>query len=321
MGGCSSEREISLKSGHGVFEALKSAGCDCVALDIVQDEKEKIKREIERAQIDVAFIALHGRGGEDGTIQSLLDELQIPYTGSNRQASERAFNKLTTQTILKEHPISVPPFQTLNRSQKEKIDAILKQWSASLVVKPLTEGSSLGVSIVKEKGLFIPALEKAWGYGDTALIEKYIQGKELTVGIFDGGPLPVIEIVPHVSRGETQGEKQNSFFDFQAKYQAGMSEYKIPARIPDGVSQKIQDAAWSVHQMLGCADFSRVNVMLDENNQYYILEINTIPGFTATSLLPKAAKYAGISFERMCLRLLQLAYDKKKEIDKSPVHF
>ncbi len=302
MGGYSSEREISLKSGQAVLEALKKTNCRVTPLDITMKDEREIEKFIKDSGIDVAFIALHGKLGEDGVIQSILERLDIPYTGSGVEASQRAINKIKTQLLLKENKIPVAPHVIC--SSKDTIDPkhLVKEIGLPLVVKPASEGSSIGITIVQTEKDIAPALKIAFEYGDSVLIEGFIQGRELTVGILDNKFLPIIEIRP-----------QAQFFDFKAKYKSGTTEYIIPAQLPDAVAKSIGETALYAHQVLGCRDFSRIDVMLDKNNKPYILEINTIPGFTSVSLLPKAAKQAGLEFPQLCLKLIELAYEKKKQ--------
>ena len=309
MGGYSSERDISLKSGKAVFEALQRAGCDVTALDIVERDEKKIAELIKKAGLDIAFIALHGQLGEDGLIQAILDSLNIPFTGSGKEASRRAINKVMTQALLRQNNIPVPHFFGVTNCDQASMPSIIQkihQWP--VVVKPACEGSSIGVTIVSKPDALAPALKLAWQYGPEALVEQYIQGRELTVGILNETPLPIIEICPKAN-----------FFDFSAKYQSGTTEYILPAELSDKIAEVIQQTALKTHKILGCADLSRVDFMLDEQGHYYVLEINTIPGFTSVSLLPKAAKHEGIAFEQLCLQLIELAYGKKKETRTSAV--
>ncbi|HQP10407.1 MAG TPA: D-alanine--D-alanine ligase [Candidatus Omnitrophota bacterium] len=304
MGGVSSEREISLKSGQAIVEALGRRGCEVVGLDITDGEPEAIRSLLEKSGIDLAFIALHGRLGEDGTIQSILEDAGIPYAGSGVEASRLAINKALAQEMFKKNGIKIPSFVALSR--KDPIDipgAIEALGGFPVVVKPACEGSSIGVSFVRTSSELARAIEDAWQYGDTALIERYIKGKELTVGILGREALPVVEICP-----------KRPFFDFEAKYTKGMTDYIVPARIPQDISDGIQKAALAAHRVLGCEDISRVDFILADDQSHYVLEINTIPGFTATSLLPKAAQHRGIGFDQLCYQLIVLAYGKKSKI-------
>lgn len=311
MGGISSERNISLKSGKAIVEALLRQGFQVVPLDIVNGEEEKILYLLEIANIDVAFIALHGKLGEDGRIQSILEKANIPYTGSGVEASCLAINKAKTQNLFKKCGINVPSYIILIKNDQADVDEAFARLGAfPIIVKPACEGSSIGINLANTKEELNDALQMAWLYDDTVLLERYIEGRELTVGILGQETLPVVEICP----------KEN-FFDFKAKYTEGMTDYIVPAEIPDGVAIKLRQIALKAHQVLGCADFSRVDFMLDADQAYYVLEVNTIPGFTSTSLLPKAAREQGINFDQLCFKLVELAYGKKKEIKNAPLRY
>lgn len=301
MGGYSSEREISLKSGKAVCDALNSSGCCAVPLDIVDKEEGRILSVLLDSQIDVAFISLHGRLGEDGTIQSILEKAGIPYTGSGVAASRMAINKISSQNLFRQNGINIPEYIALSKNDIIDVDSIFDEINSSIiVVKPACEGSSIGITFVHEKGELQPALGRAFRQGKDVLLERYIKGRELTVGILEHEALPVVEVRPC-----------RDFFDFTAKYQDGKTEYLVPANIHPDVTSQIQDIALKVHRILGCAHFSRVDFILDENVVPYVLEANTIPGFTSTSLLPKAAGQTGIDFKQLCLKLVELAYGKK----------
>lgn len=306
MGGYSSEREISLKSGKAILAALKEEGLHCLAVDIRDEDEVKIAEQIRLSGIDLAFIALHGKLGEDGKIQAILEKLDIPYSGSGVKASQIALNKVLTQKLLKENGINVAPHLAVKKKHADQVrELILKNFSFPIVVKPSCEGSSIGVSLVKDDSGLVKALESAWQFGHEILIEKFIKGRELTVGILGEEALPIVEIV-----------HQGGFFDFQAKYQSQSTNYVVPAPLPVCLSQEIRAAGLKVHQLLGCADLSRIDFILGEDERYYVLEVNTIPGFTSSSLLPKAAREAGINFNQLCLKLILSAYGKKK--NKNP---
>jgi D-alanine-D-alanine ligase len=301
MGGVSSERDVSLRSGLAVVDALKKTGCTIVPIEIKSHEREQIISDLRLAEIQLAFVALHGKFGEDGTIQSILEDLEIPYTGSGIRASACAFNKVTTQRTLRACGLPVADFFVADAVDLD-VDAIvdaLKEFP--LVVKPSCEGSSFGVTVVHSKADFPSALNEAFRYGNEIIVEKFIAGRELTVGILDHEVLPIVEICP-----------SKQFFDFEAKYQKGLTDYIIPAQLSDGLTQRVGEIALKAHQAVGCEGYSRVDFRLDHANQPFILEINTIPGFTETSLFPKAARQAGIDFSDVCLKLIQLAYGKKK---------
>jgi len=309
MGGVSSERAISLKSGNAVVEALDRQGLDVLSMDIVDDDHNKIALCLRNANINIAFIALHGRLGEDGGIQSILENENIPYTGSGVSASRLAFDKVITQNLLKKSNINIPSYVTLSKGNQVDSGAILGAIGTyPLIVKPACEGSSIGITLVAKEDELDAAVQNAWRYDDTVLIEKCIQGRELTVGILGSDTLPVVEVFP-----------KNHFFDFESKYKKGASKYIVPAEIAEGFTGELQHVALKAHQILGCEDFSRVDFMIDIDQKYYVLEINTIPGFTSTSLLPKAAAYYGLSFDQLCIQLTELAYGKKEKIKDTTI--
>lgn len=303
IGGCSSEREISLRSGKAIGDALKQGGCQVSALDIHFNDEGAIVSLLKNAKIDVAFIALHGQLGEDGVIQSILEKLHIPYAGSGVEASRLAINKISTQMIFQKNGIPVAGFQVVDEKEKQNLGAVMdKIKKFPVVVKPANQGSSIGIALAENKEGFLAALNDAFQYDKEILIEEYIEGRELTVGILDQTALPVIEIKP-----------KRKFFDFTAKYQEGLTEYIIPAQLPADVTTRVQDLALRAHKVLGCLDLSRVDMMLDHFNNPFVLEINTIPGFTASSLLPKAAEAQGIDFTQLCLKIVGMAYRKQKK--------
>jgi len=300
MGGPSTEREISLKSGNAVYEALKDLCFGVVAIDIKTDSVKENTRLIKSHKIDVAFIALHGHFGEDGQIQELLSNLKIPYTGSGVMASRLAMDKVASRKIFQTHGLPVPKYKVEDEfSYNTNWKTHNINFSLPLVVKPATHGSSIGLSIVDEREGLNKAADLAFTFDKEIIIEEYIKGREVTVGILTEKPLPVIEIVP-----------KKRFFDYEAKYQTGMTEYIAPAKLEDQTSGKIQETALMAHKLLGCFGCSRVDMILDQYNIPFVLEVNTIPGFTRTSLLPKAARIAGIEFAQLCLKLIELAYDK-----------
>ncbi len=301
MGGFSSEREISLRSGQGVVNALRAQNYQVHAIDIQVPDKDKVMAQLKEDPIDVAFIALHGRGGEDGFIQSILEDMDIPYTGSGVRASQLAFNKILTQRTLKQAGLPVPAHVIIENGAFLEFKVIWDQLkSTPVVVKAACEGSSIGVHVVRHPSEWEPALKNACAFGPNVIVEQFIKGREYTVGIFDQEALPVVEIIP-----------KSNFFDFTAKYQKGMTQYAVPAVLEEGLAKKIQALALRAHEVLGCQGFSRVDVRLDQKQKPFILEVNTIPGFTETSLFPKAAAVNGYSFVAVCEKLLELAYGKK----------
>ncbi|MBI3602283.1 MAG: D-alanine--D-alanine ligase [Candidatus Omnitrophica bacterium] len=298
MGGCSSEREISLRSGSAVAQALAAAGYAVQTIDITTNDRLKIIAMIKHRGIEAAFLALHGRLGEDGVIQSILEEIDIPYTGSGPAASQKAFNKVTAQTAFQNAGLAVPENFFITDGEEvsfKNVFGVLKR--LPLVVKAACEGSSIGVYMVRHPSQWEATLKDALAFGSYVIVEKFIKGREVTAGIFDGEALPLVEIIT-----------QSPFFDFNAKYQKGLTDYVVPAPLPQELTQKIQSMALSAYDVLGCEGFARVDIRIDESGQPYILELNTIPGFTETSLFPKAAAKVGYSFLQVCEKLLDLAY-------------
>ncbi|MFA4981222.1 MAG: D-alanine--D-alanine ligase [Candidatus Omnitrophota bacterium] len=289
-GGPSSEREISLRSGNAVYDALIKDGIDAIFLDV----KDDIYDIINNNKIDIAFIALHGRFGEDGTVQKILGAAGIPYTGSGAEASGFALDKIVSKEIFNRKGLPVPKGVVFEKSGYNPEDCY--RLGFPMVVKPHLEGSSIGLSIVRERGSLKEAVEKAFAFGGRILVEEYIDGRELTVGILDDEPLPVIEIVT-----------RQGVYDYTAKYSDPDTRYLVPAPLEDAVSSRARELGRSAHKALGCRSFSRVDMMLDKSGNIFLLEVNTIPGMTERSLLPKAAGAAGLSFSRLCVKLIENA--------------
>lgn len=302
MGGSSTEHDISLKSGKAVYEALKNEGLDVMAMEFTFDKKEEIIKFINASEIDAAFIALHGRFGEDGSLQAILEELDIPYTGSGVKASKLAMDKIVSRDIFKKGGLNVPSSSALNKFASINPASLMEKFkNFPLVVKPATHGSSIGISFVDDLLGLQKAIDLAFEYDDNILVEEYIPGWELTVSVLDEEPLPVVEIIP-----------AKRFFDYEAKYTSGITEYVCPAQIDEKTKESVQRAGLKAHQLLNCQGFSRVDIILDKDGRPFVLEVNTIPGLTLHSLLPKAAKAVGIEFPQLCLRMLSLAYEKKQ---------
>lgn len=301
MGGASSEREISLKSGKAVYQTLNSAKLDVVAIDLTVEDKQAVANTIRDSGINVAFIALHGKFGEDGKIQSILEDIKIPYTGSGVEASRLAMDKIESRKIFEKNQIPVPNYKVFG--DKTKANAFSNDYkfnSSVLVVKPAAQGSSVGVSFVENNAGLSKAIVAAFEYDDSIIVEDYLSGREITIGILDDESLPIVEILP-----------KKKFFDYEAKYQKGLTEYDVPAKIDANIYKKAQDIGLLAHKSLGCRSFSRVDMILKDNTPY-VLEVNSIPGMTETSLLPKAAKFINIDFLELCLRLIKYAYGKEK---------
>jgi D-alanine-D-alanine ligase len=284
-GGLSAEREVSLRTGAAVLKALRESGYSVIDIDAGRDLAERLRLE----GVEVAFIALHGRFGEDGTVQGLLELLGIPYTSSGVLASALAMDKVTAKQVLIYHGLLTPAFATF-RAGDDPQSVAWNSWPA--VVKPAREGSTIGVGIVQRADQLPAALAAALVHDSVVLIEEFIAGMEVTVGVVDGEVLPIIQVAP-----------KGGFYDYHAKYTAGQTEYILPAPLPASLYAKVQDAALAAFRALGCAGAARVDFIV-RGAEFFCLEVNTIPGMTETSLLPKAARQAGISFEQLAQRIL-----------------
>ena len=301
-GGVSSEREVSLNSGDQVYEALDKEKYNIVRYDPKTDLARLVN---DAGGIDAALIILHGPYGEDGTVQGLLDLLGIPYQGSGVLGSSLAMNKLASKYLYEKANLPVPPYVALQKSDPLDPEAWQQQFGFPMVVKPNESGSSVGMTIVKSKDAVKAAVEKAFSHDTTILIESYVEGIELTGGVIGNKELlalPVIEIIP---------DDAHEFFDYEAKYTAGVTEEICPARIDDEMTQKAQSYAKMAHTALFCRGYSRTDMIL-KDREIYVLETNTIPGMTATSLLPQAAQSAGFSFSQLLDRLIELSIEEHK---------
>jgi len=298
-GGISSEREVSLHSGEQVYEALDKDKYHIERYDPKTDLPRLIKNA---AQIDIALIILHGPYGEDGTVQGLLDLLHIPYQGSGVLGSSLAMNKAATKQIYEKAGIPTPPYVIYHRNDTIDADACAQQLGLPLVVKPVVGGSSVGMSIVRSASDLQDAVDEAFEFDSTVMVEGYIDGVELTGGVIGNRELeafPIIEIIP---------DKTHDFFDYEAKYTAGVSQEICPARIDEELTLQAQTHAKNAHQALFCRGYSRTDMIL-KDREIYVLETNTIPGMTATSLLPQAAQVAGLNFTRLLDKLIQLGLE------------
>ena len=300
-GGISSEREVSLNSGEQVYAALDKDKYDIRRYDPKSDLPRLIQ---EASKIDVALIILHGPYGEDGTVQGLLELLDIPYQGSGVIGSSLAMNKAAAKQMYEKAGIPVPPYVVYHRNDTVDGDDCAGKFGLPLVVKPVVGGSSVGMSIVKAVADLPEALEKAYEWDSAVMIEAYIDGIELTGGVMGNSELeafPIIEIIP---------DKTHDFFDYEAKYTAGVTEEICPARIDEELTLQAQALAKQSHQALFCRGYSRTDLIL-KGRDLYVLETNTIPGMTATSLLPQAAQVAGYTFTKLLDRLIELGMEKE----------
>jgi D-alanine-D-alanine ligase len=302
MGGRSPEREISLKTGRRISSALAEVGYNVLEVD----PKGDFIKGLNDFRPDVVFIALHGRYGEDGTIQGLLEVLGYPYTGSGVLASALCMDKVMAKKVLLYEGISTPPFRIITagecqeRQRTETADRLIEELGLPLVVKPSRQGSTIGVSVVRKAEELEKAITDAFRYDQTVFAEKFIDGVEVTasiIGTKNPRVLPLLEIVP-----------ATGFYDYTAKYSPGMSQHIIPARIPQDVAERVEELALRSYRALGCRQFARVDFMIDREDTPFVLEVNTIPGMTETSLLPDSAKAAGITFAELVSLFVEEAW-------------
>lgn len=302
MGGTSTERDVSLRSGQAVSEALRSKGYEVETLDL---QPENLG-DIPKAHPDVVYLALHGKNGEDGTIQGYLDLLNIPYTGPGLASSAICMNKILTKKLLAYEGLPTADFMTFKKSSfncdASVAETIVERLGLPVVVKSASQGSSIGTYIVKSADKIMEAIEDAFKLDNEVIVEKFIDGIQMTVTIVgNDNPrvYPIIEITA-----------ENEFYDYESKYTPGMSNHIIPARISESLKKKVDTICEEAYKAAGCRGVSRIDVMADIDENPYILEINTIPGMTATSLVPDAARAIGQSFEELVDELVKLALEK-----------
>jgi D-alanine-D-alanine ligase len=298
MGGPGSERAVSLATGRGVSKALRSAGAEVVEVD-VRDENFKLPNDV-----DLAFITIHGTFGEDGQVQKILEDRSVAYTGEGVQGSELSFDKIRSKKKFEEHAVTTPKWEVIALGQRPTIPL-------PIVVKPPRQGSTVGVYIIKSEAEMKSAMTGVAKYDRELLVEEFIAGRELTIGILGDQALPILEIIP-----------KGGFYDFTNKYPflnpqaGGGAEHVCPAKIDKEKTKQIQDLALGAHRALGLQVYSRVDVLLPENGAPTVLEVNTIPGMTEASLLPEAAAAAGISYVDLCLRIIELSRARKGAASK-----
>jgi D-alanine-D-alanine ligase len=289
MGGPGSERDVSLATGRGVSKALRSLGADVVDVD-VQDENFALPKDV-----DLAFITIHGTFGEDGQLQKILEKRGVPYTGDGVEASRAAFDKILSKEKFRERNIVTPEWEVVKAGKRPTI-------SVPLVVKPARQGSTVGVVIVKSESELDSAMEEAGKYDQKLLIEKFVSGRELTIGVLGDQALPILEIIP-----------KGGFYDFNNKYPflnpqaGGGAEHVCPAKIEPNKTRQIQEEALRAFRALGLVVYGRVDVLLSDSGEAFVLEVNTIPGMTEASLLPEAAAAAGINYLDLCARIVALS--------------
>ncbi len=300
-GGKSSEREVSLKSGAQVYEALDKGKYDIRRYDPLSDLGKLVQ---DAPEIQVALIIMHGRGGEDGTMQGFLDLLEVPYQGSGVLASALAMNKELSKALYQMTGLRVPNAVAFSRQIAPSPQEIETTLGLPVVIKPATEGSSIGISLARTLSELEEGLAAAFAYDAQVLVEEFIPGTEITGAVLGNATpqaLPLVEIIP---------TDRYAFFDYEAKYQPGASHEICPARLDKEVTRQAQTCALKAHQALGCRGYSRTDMIVRDDN-IYVLETNTIPGMTATSLFPQAAKAAGLEFPALLDRLIELALEKE----------
>ena len=305
-GGRSLERQVSLRSGARVEDALQRLGHEVTPVDVGADLIERLGA----ARPEVAFVALHGRDGEDGTIQELLEILGVPYTGSGILACARAVDKVLTKHLLIEAGIPTPEFFAFNETAfkelgaAEALPAIAGRLDFPVVVKPAGQGSALGIKFARTTADVPAALVAAFSYDSKVLLERHVPGRDLAISVIEGdqGPeaLPIVEAVP----------QDEDFYDFEARYEIGRTAFVCPAELPPEVTARAQEIAVETYRLLGCYGFARIDLMVDESGELFVLEANPIPGLTETSLLPQAADAAGLGLDRLIERILELAFER-----------
>lgn len=297
-GGFSSEREVSLRSGEAVAQALESRGHRVTRVDIRTDYGV----ELHSLRCDVAFLALHGRFGEDGGVQGMLEARGIPFTGSDASSSRLAMDKIESKRMFRRHGLETPAHRVIGSGDSvELLEQCARALGYPVVIKPRAEGSSVGVTVHRDRATILDGAIEAFQHGSIALMEKFIAGREMTVGVLDGKPLPVIELKP-----------RRAFFDYVAKYQDPETLYLVDPPASELDKRRIQKAAVEAFEALGCEAMGRVDLIFTPLHEIQILEVNTIPGMTERSLLPKAARAAGIDFPTLCERIVGTAFKRKR---------
>jgi len=289
LGGLSSEREVSLRTGEAVLVALRERGHDAIPIYVDRDVDVALRQE----KVDVAFIALHGRWGEDGCIQGLLETLGIPYTGSDVLASALAMHKGKAKELFRLHNLPTPAYYSLTAGDLNDLMGVHGDFGFPCVVKPIREGSSVGVTIVHALEDFAPAVERALCFDDEILVERFITGREVSVAVLENRAIGAVEIAP-----------RDGFYDYANKYTRGATEYFVPPRLSPERYRGVLAQAQRAHVALGCRGATRVDMIVSDSGNEFILEVNTVPGLTPTSLLPKIADVAGISFGELCEMML-----------------
>jgi len=299
MGGDSAEREVSLKSGAAVLTALQAAGVDAFAVDVTDDLLTAARGD----DFERVFIALHGRGGEDGTLQAILEQVGKPYTGSGVLASALAMDKLRTKYVVRGCGLPTPAFHAM--ASERDAESILADLRVPLSVKPSREGSSIGIRKVSSREELLDAYREAATHDPLVLVEEWVEGPEFTVSVLQDQALPAIGLsTDHV------------FYDYEAKYLSNDTRYQIPCGLPADLELRLQSLSVQALRVLGCRGWGRVDIMQDSEGEFWLLEVNTVPGMTDHSLVPMAAKAAGISFEELVVRILTETLENTGETDR-----
>jgi D-alanine-D-alanine ligase len=276
------------------MEALKGSGWNAVPLELSSETESEVRRLVASQAVDVVFVAMHGGFGEGGPLQDILEKMRVSFTGPAALPSRLAMDKILSRRCFQRAGLHVAGARVVTRFNRWFLRPGHLKYP--VVVKPTSQGSSIGVSFVAGPRALRQAVDEAFRFDRTVLIEDFIRGREVTVSVLNGRALPIVEVVP-----------KKSFFDFQAKYEKGMTEYLVPAPLDPGVASRLQEDAVKAYHALGCRHLSRVDMIVAEDNTPYVLEVNTIPGMTQTSLFPKAARAAGMSFDQLCGYLVELA--------------
>jgi D-alanine-D-alanine ligase len=292
MGGWSAEREVSLRTGEGVAAALEERGHAVTRL-VWEADGPGVDELVRAACVDVAFLALHGRGGEDGCVQGLLELAGVPYTGSGVLASALAMDKLKAKELFRLHNVPTPPYYVATRAELDSIEEVHGSFGFPAIVKPRREGSSVGLAKCGNLGELADGIDRALAFDEHALVERFVKATEVHVGVLDGRVLGAIEVVP-----------RDGLYDYRAKYTPGMTEYVCPPRLPSTRLRGVVNLAERAARALGCTGACRVDLLVTEGENEYVLEVNTLPGMTPTSLLPKIAAAAGIGYGALCEAIL-----------------
>jgi len=311
MGGRSAEREVSLLSGRGVLSALKRMGFDAIAIDPASSLEKKLTKE----KIEIAFLALHGRWGEDGTLQGFLEYLNIPYTGSGVHASALAMNKVSSKQVFRFNRIPTAPFFTIHLdSEWERQIPVPTVPDYPLIIKPYSEGSSIGCHVVRDRKELLAVIRKEKGNYPRLFAEKYIQGRELTVGVLErtagAEAMPVLELAP-----------KREFYDYKAKYTEGMTDFILPAPLSAALTRRVKNLAIRAHEALNCHGYSRTDFILEKGtNRIYTLELNTLPGLTALSDIPAQARAFGLTYDELIYFILRSSCTTMRNMKKAVYH-